>query len=282
MATQQAQWLALVQDASSKVKQARTLDADWEAGTLEAADYALDVALAGQAPPTPTPSPTPGFAGSYTGHDPAVDAYLGGLWGPHSGIALKAPAPGRVELYLFGTPLPALSNDAEHARRYAELFTGWTCMASFAGTPTLAAGQQQMAVFVWWPDTPYAVAGLGLRWIGGAHVDASSVRQGRVNTGDTMALTSNSGINFERAGYAEARAAHWHAICGRTGTLSPNGDISGYYAIKALGFPDPARGPRPGPNDYEQLGPSGRCLYCAGRLRSDFDQAGQPIPPPPN
>lgn len=277
MSTQQAQWLQLVQGASQSVKAARLLDADWPAGSLEAADAALDAALAGQAPP----AADPGFAGSYAGHDPAVDAYLGGPWGPHHGIILPAPAAGRVELYLFGTPLPALSNDVEHARRYQELFTGWTCMISPSPDQRVAASQQQMAVFVFWPDSPVVVDGQALQWIGGGHVDAASVRQGRVQPGDPMARTSNSGINFERAGYAEARAAHWHVICGRTRTLSPNGDTSGYYAIRALGFPAPTRGPRPGPTDYERLGGNGKALYCAGRLRSDFDQAGQPIPPPP-
>jgi hypothetical protein len=280
MSTDQQQWLTLVEDASANVKAARLLDADWPAGTLETADEALDAAL-GAEPPPPPPAPVVGLAGSYAGHDPAIDAYLGGPWGPHHGIALQAPAPGRVELYQFGTPLPVLPADPVYARNHADLFRGWVCIASPPYQTGVGAGQQQMAVFVWWPDTPYVVAGVPLLWIGGAHVDPTSVRQGHVNTGDTMALTSNSGINFERAGYAEARAAHWHAICGRSRQLSPNGDVSGALAIQALGFPAPVLGPKPGPTQYEQRGADGKCLYCAGRLRSDFLAAGKPIPPMP-
>jgi hypothetical protein len=45
MATQQPEWLELVQAASANVKGARLLGADWPPGTLEAADADLDAAL---------------------------------------------------------------------------------------------------------------------------------------------------------------------------------------------------------------------------------------------
>jgi hypothetical protein len=219
-----------------------------------------------------------GHGGSYLGHGDAIDGYLGGLWGPHHGIELRAPARGRVELYTFPTPLDAFTtgaDDPSYVQRHNDLFRGWSCMLPHdpqaADVGTLA---QTMYVMVYWPDQPLVVDGVTLRWLGGGHCQGASVRPGIVEKGDLLCRTWNSGIDFEARGIL-ARAAHVHAICGRTTTLSPNGDVSGWLALRAFGYDRAGMWEHgvPGPDQYMGGG------YIAGRPKSDW--AGRPIPPIP-
>ena len=283
MGSQQAEWLSLVQDAAGKVQRARTLDADWPAGTLEAADEALQAALGGQPQPT---EQVLAFAVSYSGHDPARDVYPGlspdqKEWGPHHGLDILAPAPGRVELYTFPTPLNfaqrAAARGSDYARHHDELFgAGWLCMAP-VDAETVAApliGQQTMYVPVYWPDATIRLANgqyCRAAWFGHSRQDAAV---GRVDTGDRICTSWNSGINFEANGIT-ARAAHVH-VCGTaTGTLSPNGDVDGLLVAQALGWQVEWRGNvGPGPNDYMGGG------WIAGKRRSAW--TGRALPPQPS
>ena len=71
------------------------------------------------------------------------------------------------------------------------------------------------------------------------------------------------------------RAGHLHACAGAGTQLSPNGDLDGRLAVIAQGWQATDLSNMPGPQEYQ----SGR--YCAGRLTSEFTQAGRPIPPMP-
>jgi hypothetical protein len=226
-------------------------------------------------PPDAPPAPVQvvGHAGSYSGHDPAVDLYPNGEWGPHDRIPLVVPKAGRIERYTFGTPLPALAaTDPEYAERHRQLFEGWICIAREAHGERFAGTLQQMDVLVYWPDGGLDIDGVHLAAVGVGHVLGSSIPVGRVTAGTTAALTYDSGIRFERQGIA-ARAAHGHFIAFRSGVLSPNGDAPGWLAIKAFGFPAPRRHGVPGPTDYLGGG------FVAGRPKSDW--AGRAIPPIP-
>lgn len=239
-----------------------------------------------QPPPDPTPEPTvyQGFAVSYSGHDPARDCYLGltpeqGEWGPHHGLDILAPAPGRVELYTFPTPLTlaemGVMFDPEYARHHDELFgAGWLCMAPgdihrLGG----AVGQQTMYVPVYWPETPLRLRNgqlLRAAWFGHSRQD---VAVGHVDTGGRICTSWDSGVRFEANGIT-ARAAHVH-VCGTTtGTLSMNGDVDGLLVAQAFGWHVEWRGNvGPGPTDYLGGG------WVAGKRRSAW--GGHAIPPVP-
>lgn len=246
-----------------------------------------ELANSPKAPPEPLPSPlVVGHAGSYGGHDPAVDAYLGGEWGPHHGIWCVAPVDGTVELYQFPTPLDvyeALDAAAQQAHR--ELFHGWVCcvpeLGGDLGHATAGADSwwvtsvtpaQTMYVPVFRPAAPLSVDGVRLAWLGTGHVDGAQVTTGRVAQGTRLWRTWDSGVRFEDRNIV-ARAAHGHFICGTSAQLSPNGDAPGWLAIQAFGFPSPRRHGVPGPQDYMGGG------YIAGRPRADW--AGREIPPIP-
>lgn len=288
MGADQAQWNTLVQSASAAVKRARQLDADWPAGTLEDADDALDEALAGVPGPPPDPPPVShyqGFAVTYAGHDPARDCYLGTSpdqkeWGRHDGLPVLAPAPGRVELYQFPTPLNlSTMTDPDYVRRVDELWgDGWVCISpatlehvEVAG-PLIAA--QAMYVAVYWPDAPIRLSNgqmLRAAWFGHCRGD---IPVGRVDTGGRICTSWDSGVRFENNGIT-ARAAHAHTCGSATGTLSPNGDVDGLLVAQALGWQVEYRGASgPGPNDYM----AGN--YIAGKPRSQW--GGRAIPPMPS
>ncbi len=282
MGADQAQWTTLVQDASAKVKAARLLDADWPEGSLEDADAALDAALQYAPPTPPPPEPTTilGYYGTYSGHGLAEDCYLGftpeqASWGPHHGIDVLAPKPGRVEVYQFGTPLnlPAAAGP-EYAANHAALFDGWTCIAP--PPPGIAAplvGAQVMFVAVYWPDGGITLddgshaAGLGFGHVRG------DVATGRVDAGGRICTIWDSGIRFENNGIT-ARAAHVHLTIFRAATLSPNGDVDGRLALGALGWQAQRLGSVPGPSDYMGGG------WLAGRSKRDW--TGHEIPPVPS
>lgn len=232
-------------------------------------------------PPAPAPTfPANGFARTYSTHGQAWDFYPNGPNGPHHDWWAVAPAPGRVELYTFPTPLDVLQTmSVEDTAQVRALFDGWVCgippdpaMPVALGITPLVDPLQTMAVPVYWPDQPIVVQGQRLVWIGQGHSRGDTVRQGRVATGDRMWQFSDSGVHFEARGIP-GRCAHGHMICGVSTTLSPNGDIPGGYAILALGMPLPQlTSGAYGPDDY-----------LAGRV-----QAGQvpsywqahPLPPP--
>jgi hypothetical protein len=289
MGQDQDQWLQLVQSASANVKQARTLDADWPEGTLEQADEALDAALASEPPPPPPPPPEPvkslvGFAISYGGgHDPARDFYpapAGDLdrkeWGPHHGIEILAPGPGRVESYQFPTPInrpeSPTPEQEEYWNRSKDLFNGYVCAIPQRQTAQgIFITAQLMFVCVYWPDDP-AVLG-GLKASGYGHV-RGDISVGRVNTGDRMCTVWDSGIRFENAGIV-ARASHCHLTGYRTTRLSPNGDVDGLYVAIAHGWNVEWRGEGgPGPEQYF----TGQ--WIAGKLARQW--GGHPIPPMPS
>lgn len=284
MGADQARWTTLVQSASDSVRQARTLDADWPPGTLEEADDALTAALAGTPPPV---SHYQGFAVSYAGHDPARDCYLGTSpdqkeWGRHDGLPILAPAPGRVELYQFPTPLnlpkgtPVVFR-AEYQQNHDDLFgAGWVCVApspdpGLAGGPLV--GSQVMFVAVYWPDTPIRLSNgqmLKAAWFGHCKGD---IPVGRVDTGGRICTSYDSGVRFENNGI-QARAAHAHVCGSATGTLSMNGDVDGLLVAQALGWQIEYRGAGgPGPNEY--MGGQ----WLAGKPRSQW--GGHAIPPVP-
>lgn len=280
MAKDQAQWTQLVQDASTKVKTARLLDADWPAGSLEDADVALDAALAGV--PGPTPPPTAairGVAVTYAGHDPARDCYLGYTaeqvaWGPHHGIPFIAPAAGAVSLYSFPTPIAGAAQGGLTSQQYmanhAALFGG----VFLCGMPLaqLAALGQTMYFVLYQPAVP--LAGLKALWFGHARGNA---QVGPVATGEWFGESWDSGVHFETAGVPNARAAHVHCCASTTGALTMNGDVDGLRAAAAMGWQVEFIGSNgPGPTQYQGG------AYCAGRLLSDFTNGHHPIPPMPS
>jgi hypothetical protein len=236
-------------------------------------------------PPDPAPTPTyQGFAVTYAGHDPARDCYLGLTpdqkeWGEHHGLAVLAPAPGRVELYQFPTPLnlPMLA-DPDYAQHAADLWGGgWICMAP-APDPTQPGaplvGAQAMFVAVEWFDTPLRLAnGQWVVWFGIGHC-RNDIAVGRVSQGDRVCTSWDSGVRFENNGI-QARAAHCHLIGGATTTLSMNGDLDAMLLAQALGWQVEYRGATgPGPNDYL----AGN--YVAGKPRSQW--VGRALPPMPS
>lgn len=233
--------------------------------------------------PDPAPQPAPaavlsGFGGTYSGHGLARDCYLGTdpemvAWGPHHGIDLLAPAPGRVELYQFGTPLAgAAASDREYQQRHHALFDGWVCSAQrdvMMGGRLF--GAQTMFVAVYWPDDPRRVGNGQVYRAAGAGHCRSDVPVGRVNAGDRWATTWDSGVRFEGQGL-QVRAAHVH-LTGFTGQLSPNGDIDGLLVAEDLGLQVRNVGIIAGPNDY--LAGS----WIAGRPKREW--AGRALPPMP-
>lgn len=216
-----------------------------------------------------------GAGGTYPGHGLARDCYLGSTddevqWGPHHNWELRAPAAGTVTLYRFTTPLKTLNATSdEYQKAYRALFRKWVCIS-----PWPAGGRPQiMNVVVFVPDAPLPSPGgppLRALWFGHVRDD---VRTGRVARGDLFALSGASGIQFEKVGIAKARAAHVHTCASATGALSPNGDVDGFVAAKAMGWDVVNVGTVPGPNEYL----SG--YFCAGRLLRDFQWAHKPIPP---
>ncbi len=238
--------------------------------------------------PTPAPPPDPppapmtilGYYGTYSGHGLAEDCYLGftpeqASWGPHHGIDVLAPKPGRVEVYQFGTPLQLpLAADPEYAANHAALFDGWTCIApSFPRSAGLIVGAQTMFVGVYIPDGGITLDdGSHAVSLGFGHI-RGDVAVGRVDTGQRMFTSHDSGIRFENNGIT-ARAAHIHLTIFRTGALSPNGDVDGRLALRALGWECQRLGSVPGPSDYMGGG------WLAGRPKRDW--TGHEIPPVPS
>jgi len=229
-------------------------------------------------PPEPQPEPTPatlrGVAITYPGHSPARDLYLGYTeeqvaWGRHDNLPITAPVAGTVSLYTFSVG-GALSHQPPEAQA---LFTGWVCIAPPSPTPR---GLQPMYVAVLVYDTPIPTPWGAVRTDWAGHVRAD-VKTGRVGAGETYAVCFDSGIRFENSGIPNARAAHIHACASATGSLSPNGDLDGRAFAYVRGWEPMAYLGEggPGPQQYQ----SGR--FCAGRLLSDFQQAGKPIPPLP-
>lgn len=274
-----------VVDVARFVTRATDNEAAWsQVGSIS--DYLAEiVARNTPAPDPPSPTPTPsttllGFAISYAGHDPARDVYLGFTpeqmeWGIHWGIDLLAPAPGRVEAYQFATPLLFAGSPEGQTQRdnWARLFAGGppccppheTIAAS--GVHTVTA-QQNMSIAVFWPDQ--SLYNLKALWFGHVRPD---IAVGRVEAGQRICTSWNSGIDFEARGI-QARASHVHCCGSTTGTLSPNGDADGLLAAGAMGWKVDWRGAGgPGPNDY--LGGQ----WVAGKPRSAW--AGHSIPPPP-
>lgn len=237
-------------------------------------------------PPDPPPAPTTyqGFAVSYAGHDPARDAYLGTSpdqkeWGRHDGLPILAPAPGRVELYQFPTPLNApIHADPDHTKREMELFGGgWVCMAPLPDDMKIGGplyGTQAMFVAVYWPDTPIRLANgqmLKAAWFGHCKGD---IPVGRVDTGGRICTSWDSGVRFENNGI-QARAAHVHTCGSATGVLSMNGDVDGLLVAQAFGWQIEWRGTGgPGPQDYL----TGQ--WIAGKRQSQW--GGHVIPPVPS
>lgn len=271
----------LVQDASTQIKTARAdPTAQWPAGTLEQADADLDAALP-LIPPGPTP-PTvtlQGFGGSYAGHDPAKDIYLGdspdsGEWGQHWGREVFAPAAGTVSVYTFPTPLTALEGAGQtdaattvrYAQEHADLFRGIT------GPGGCYFGTQIMYFALLTFDSPQRLANGQMCkaiWIGHCRSD---IAVGRVKAGDRWCTTWCSGINFEANGIP-ALASHAHTCGTISGQLSMNGEVSGFLVAQLLGWQVRDQGTVPGPNDYA----TGQ--YRAGKPLSVW--GGRPLPPRP-
>jgi len=244
----------------------------------------------GPTPPNPEPEPPSAlytcFAVTYQGHGMASDVYPGTSaeereYGPHHGHPILAPSPGRVESYMFPTPLNTVQKaDPDYARHYDELFaTPWICMAPApvkapgATEDELPIGMQMMYVAVEWLDTALLLPNgqhVPVIWFG--HVKGD-IPTGRVQTGGRICTSWDSGVRFENNGI-QARAAHIH-VCGSvTGRLSQNGDVDGLLVARALGWDVEFRGGNgPGPDQYM----SGR--YLAGKLASQW--GSNPIPPVP-
>jgi hypothetical protein len=236
-------------------------------------------------PPKPRPTVL-GVCGSYAGHDPARDVYLGlsdqqVQWGPHHGFEVRAPAPGSVQALTFPTPLDTwLALGAERRRELERFFADFTCWLPPARDVVVPEAQvdplQTMYVLAYAPDGGYRTTGGLVRLQVGAHV-RQDIRTGRVTTGDLMTVVWDSGIHFESAGNPVARAAHFHSAPSQSGQLLPNGDMDGLYGCELFSWQVQNIGTVPGPNDYAIPN-----RYCAGRLYSDFQQAGQSIPPMPS
>lgn len=245
--------------------------------------------LLDQPEPAPPPANTHlgGYGGTYAGHGFARDCYLGrnadeALWGPHHGLELLAPCPGRVEAYSFQTPLntPRDALNAEYYRRRDDLLRDWVCIAPQAALDATASEDeikafisvQNMFIAVFWPDTPLqARNGQMVHAIWGGHCK-SDIPVGRVETGQRFLTIWDSGVRFENNGIV-ARAAHVHLCGSATGTLSPNGDIDGFLIAELLGLYVQDVGTVPGPNDYMTGG------FIARLPRSQW--TGHTIPPIP-
>lgn len=253
-------------------------EADWSR-LGSASDYigqvlAMPLQPVDEPPHDRGPTTLHGVAISYPGHAPARDLYLGyteeqAQWGPHDSLAITAPVAGTVSLYTFSVG-GALRHQPPEAQA---LFTGWVCIAPPSPTPR---GLQPMHVAVLVYDTPIPTPWGAVRADWAAHV-RGDVRTGRVAAGEPYAVCWDSGIRFENSGVAAARAAHIHACASATGTLTPNGDLDGRAFAYVRGWEPLAYLGEggPGPGQYQQ----GR--YTAGRLTSDFQRAGKPIPPMP-
>jgi hypothetical protein len=274
----------LIQEASERVKAVRADPAaEWPAGSLEAADTWLDVALAGMLGPGPTPPPATtitGVAVTYSGHDPARDVYAGYseeqvAWGPHHGIPFMAPADGTVSVYTFPTPISTMmAADPVYAANHYALFGGaFICGMTAA---QLVSTGQTMYFVVYQPDVPISTR-YGLFKIGWAGHARGSAKVGRVKKGEWYGESYDSGIRFETAGVPNARAAHVHACASASGTLTMNGDINGLAWCEAHGWQVEFIGSNgPGPQQYQGG------AFCAGRLLTDFTTHGHPIPPIPS
>lgn len=167
MAQDQAQWTALVQDASAKVKAARLLDADWPAGSLEDADAALDDALADTPAPPPDPPPPdpPSWHGPATGFYASV-RYGNGVrqWG---NLTIPSGTPRGVLVqvhgggWMSGDPNVAL-NPETHPHAAAVTYDGLLCAAGpnpegFYGLRQMASyAAQRWGVIVWEPAYAYS------------------------------------------------------------------------------------------------------------------------------
>jgi hypothetical protein len=263
---------------------------DHDAGPIHDVANQIDAALPpkvepppGEPPPGPPPAPRAVGCvyGTYSGHGLAVDAYAGRTpheiaWGPHHWIELRAPADGTIVVYQLGTPLAQTAWQAlaahsgvpidVYAANYQALWAGWRCWA----TPL-----QTMIVAVWYPSARYVLEGIGIGHLHYGHLHPA-VEAGAIRAGAVFGRSWDSGIRFE-PGVPRARAAHTHCCAGAGAQLSPNGDLPGRLAVLAQGWaPATDIGTVPGPPEYF------RGLYTAGRLTSDFERAGQPLPPLPS
>jgi hypothetical protein len=219
------------------------------------------------------------FGGTYAGHGQAKDVYPGGPRGPHHGFEIRAPRPGEVRAFQMGpTPLVGADADPEHARLAADLRgDGWICQApapdegGLVGAD-LIVGAQFIHVAVYFPDQPLQLANgqmIRAAWFGHVRQD---VRAGRVEPGDVIAVSWDSGIRFENNGI-QARAAHVHACGDPNGQLSPNGTVDGNLIWEAMTGVRPHEFDAPGPEQYM----SGQ--WIAGRRAQEWQ--GHPIPPIP-
>ncbi len=201
----------------------------------------------------------------------AKDAYPGLTedavqWGPHDSVPIVALVDGRVEAYSFGTPLGThrlTMISQEYRANWDALSEGWVCQAQ---------PQQAMHVAVFWPNAPLTINGQRIGHFHYGHV-RQDIKAGPVRQGEVFAYSWDSGIRWEPR--LNTRAAHVHCCAGAGSVLSPNGDLDGRLAVLAQGWEATDVGTLPGPQDYE----SGR--YVAGRLLTDFQRAGKPIPPMP-
>jgi hypothetical protein len=286
--SQQSQWLGLVQTASAQVKKARTLDADWAPGTLEAADFALDATLAGQAPPTPEPAPPQIAAviGTYSGHGLAKDAYAGLTpeqvsWGPHHGLPIVAPADGRVELYTFGTPLSLVHSTgrvcgpASGALRRLDVQAPTVVRAArrLAGRQRRRSSAPRRCT---WPCSGrrrrFTIEGQRVGHLHYGHV-RGDVRTGAIARGEQFATSwDRASVSSRRA--ARARRAY-PLLRGGGDYAQPQWRPAGTARRRRAGLDRHRHRHDAGPQDYQ----GGR--YTAGRLTSDFTSAGRPIPPMP-
>jgi hypothetical protein len=252
-------------------------------------------------PPMPTPTKIGGFWVTYPGHDLAIDAYLGYTpeqiqWGPHHGIPLIAPADVIVERYAFPTPLNVYAAMDEQTRQnHRDLFSEWVCGVSDVVVP--ASHVQLVGVIYdkplrvndeWWAYdveptqvmnvavarfvTSFTIDGVILNHIHLGHV-YQDITVGRVPKNTQFGKSWDSGIRWEPR--IDARAAHVHTVASTIPTLSPNGNISGVYAARAMGWEVEYSALQVGPYQYE-LG-----TYCAGKLRTMFTGVGKPLPPVP-
>ena len=233
--------------------------------------------------PVPVPVPTPvqlrGSAGSYPGHDPAVDCYLGWTdeqvqWGSHHGLPLVAPVDGVVQRYSFPTPIGSSflvgSNRplGQAAANYISLFSTWTCR-------NLLEPNQTMYVAVFTPNRPIFTSRGVVKLVILGHLQQGVVI-GPVQRGVKFGVSWDSGIRFEGQNPV-ARAAHVHVAASSSGVLSPNGDMDGWAGVEAMGWQVTNVGRVPGPSDYPVPN-----LWCAGRRYADFTASGHAIPASPD
>lgn len=268
----------------------------WQAPAVESElgsirDYMAQVrGLLPVDPPITPPDPPPaailqGFGGSYSGHDPARDIYLGtdpemAAWGVHWGHPVLAPAAGTVTVYTFPTPLsahrglgmPSASVDAAASAQYdqnhADLFRG---ISTGSGCYAYGLGQTMYFALLTF-DTPQRLSnGQQVRAIWAGHV-RGDIPAGRVAAGDRWATSWDSGVRFESAGL-QVRASHVHTCGTVSGALTMNGEVDGFLVAELLGWQVQNVGTVPGPDAYL----TGQ--YIAGKPKSAW--AGHPIPPMP-